>query len=98
MLNSWDNKKKVNVFIISTIIIIIVAFILFSPSGIISRIILSKKKDELIKLINQEQHIKDSLLKTIYNLKYDTLQIERLAREKYGMKRSGEKIFLVPKK
>ena len=98
MFDNWDNKKKVNVFIIATIVIIVVAFIVFSPSGIINRIILTNKQDELLLLINREKHIKDSLNKTIMNLRNDTLEIERLAREKYGMKRPGEKIYLVPKR
>lgn len=98
MLNNWDNKKKINVFIIATLVIVVAAFILFSPSGLINRIILNKKQSELLNLINKEQHIKDSLIKTIDDLKNDTLEIERLAREKYGMKRPGEKIYLVPRK
>lgn len=98
MQNNWDNKKKVNIFIVSTIIIIVLAFIVFSPSGLINRILLNNKQKELIKLINQEKLVQDSLLKTINQLKNDTLEIERIAREKFGMKRPGEKLFLVPKK
>lgn len=98
MLNNWENKKKVNLFILSTIIIIVLAFILFSPSGIINRILLNQKQLELLELIKQEQMVQDSLLKTINKLQTDTLEIERLAREKYGMKRPGETIFLVPRK
>lgn len=97
MQNNWDNKKKVNIFIVSTIIIIVLAFIVFSPSGLINRILLNNKQKELIKLINQEKFVQDSLLKTIDQLKNDTLEIERIAREKFGMKRPGEKLFLVPR-
>lgn len=98
MQNNWDNKKKVNIFIVSTIIIIVLAFIVFSPSGLINRILLNNKQKELIKLINEEKLVQDSLLKIIDQLKNDTLEIERIAREKFGMKRPGEKLFLVPKK
>lgn len=98
MLNNWDNKKKVNIFIVSTIIIIVLAFIVFSPSGLINRILLNNKQKELLKLINQEKLVQDSLVKSIDQLKNDTLEIERIAREKFGMKRPGEKLFLVPKK
>ncbi len=98
MINNWDNKKKINLFIVFTIIIIVLAFIIFSPSGLINRILLNQKKEELIKLINREKLIQDSLSNNINRLQKDTLEIERLAREKYGMKRPGEKIFLVPKK
>ncbi len=98
MLNNWDNKKKVNIFIVSTIIIIVLAFIVFSPSGLINRILLNNKQKELTKLINQEKLVQDSLVKSIDQLKNDTLEIERIAREKFGMKRPGERLFLVPKK
>ncbi len=98
MLKNWDNTKKVNVFILSTIIIIVAAFMLFSPSGIINRILLTKKQKELLRQIEYEKKIQDSLLKTIDVLQNDTLEIERIAREKYGMKRPNEKIYLVPRK
>lgn len=98
MLNNWDNKKKINVFIIFTIITIVVAFIIFSPSGIINRILLSKKQSELLELIREEEKIRDSLSKKIIDLQKDTLEIEKLAREKYGMKRPNDKIFLIPRK
>lgn len=91
MLKNWDNTKKVNVFILSTIIIIVAAFMLFSPSGIINRILLTKKQKELLQQIDYEKKIQDSLLKTIDVLQNDTLEIERIAREKYGMKRPNEK-------
>lgn len=98
MLNNWDNKKKINVFIIFTIITIVVTFIIFSPSGIINRILLSKKQSELLELIREEEKIRDSLSKKIIDLQKDTLEIEKLAREKYGMKRPNDKIFLIPRK
>lgn len=98
MLKNWDNTKKVNVFILSTIIIIVASFILFSPSGFINRILLSKKQKELLLQIEQEKKIQDSLIRTIDILQKDTLEIERIAREKYGMKRPNEKIYLVPRK
>lgn len=98
MFKSWDNRKKTNAFIIFTISIVILSIALFSQSGIINRIILTRKQEELIEQINYEQKIFDSLTKEINRLKTDTLEIEKIAREKYGMKRPGEKIFLVPPK
>jgi len=98
MLKNWDNRKKVNVFILSTIIIIVVTYMLFSPSGFINRILLTKKQNELLNQINYEKKVQDSLIKAIDILQNDTLEIERIAREKYGMKRPNEKIYLVPRK
>lgn len=98
MLKNWDNRKKVNVFILSTIVIIVVTYMLFSPSGFINRILLTKKQNELLNQINYEKKVQDSLIKAIDILQNDTLEIERIAREKYGMKRPNEKIYLVPRK
>jgi len=97
-LDSLDNQKKTNFFIIIMVIIIAVAYFLFSPSGIINRAIQQKKYTKLQALSQQEKHINDSLTNRIDQLRNDSLEIERIAREKYGMKKPGEKIYLVPSK
>ncbi|HPD33090.1 MAG TPA: septum formation initiator family protein [Candidatus Kapabacteria bacterium] len=96
--DSLDNKKKTNLFIIVMIVIIAISYFLFSPSGIINRVIQQKKYTKLQALTEQEKHINDSLTKRINQLRNDSLEIERIAREKYGMKKPGETIYLVPSK
>lgn len=80
------------------LITIILAYIIFSPSGIINRIILSNKKSDLIQKIEVENQNRDSLERHITKITKDTTEIEKIAREKYGMKFPGEKIYIVPTK
>lgn len=77
---------------------IILTYIVFSPSGIINRILLYGKKKELINKIEIENKTRDSLEKQITKIMKDTTEIEKIAREKYGMKLPGEKIYIVPAK
>jgi cell division protein FtsB len=80
------------------VITIVIAYFLFSPSGIINRIILTSKQKELLKDIDFEKKIQDSLKIGVSKMKSDTIEIEKIAREKYGMKFPNEKIYLVPLK
>lgn len=78
------------------LVIIVLAYVLFSASGIINRILLSQKQSELLQKITSENKTKDSLEKQIQKINKDTTEIEKIAREKYGMKYPGEKIYIVP--
>lgn len=98
MFNPLDTKKKTNLFITLMVITIILAYFLFSPSGIINRIILTSKQKELLQEIEFEKKIQDSLKIGVSKMKSDTLEIEKIAREKYGMKLPNEKIYIVPLK
>ncbi|OGU61620.1 MAG: hypothetical protein A2X64_04845 [Ignavibacteria bacterium GWF2_33_9] len=98
LFKDWDNKKKANVFIWLMLIITIIAYIVFSPSGIVNRYILTKKNNVLKLKIAKENQINDSLNKQINKILNDTNEIEKIAREKYGMKLPGEKIYIVPSK
>lgn len=69
------------------------SFVLFSNYGIVKMLSLELKKREFIDLIKREEYIADSLNKEIKRLKTDTLEIERIAREKYGMVKRGETIY-----
>jgi cell division protein FtsB len=80
------------------VLTIILAYIIFSPSGVINRIILTNKKAELLQKIESENRTRDSLDKQIKKIVKDTTEIEKIAREKYGMKFPGEKIYIVPAK
>lgn len=74
------------------------AFIFFSDHGILKRFTLENQKSELYSRIKQEEHNKDSLNRLIKNLYRDTIEIERIAREKYGMLKPGEEVFFINKK
>lgn len=71
------------------------SFILFSDRGLIKRMALISHRNELQTKIKDEMKVHDSLVKSIDNLQYDTVEIERIARENYGMIKPGEKIYSI---
>jgi cell division protein FtsB len=89
-----SKPKKNSTFIWILIISIVLAFVIFSNFGIIKRIELEVEKNELKSDIKREQIINDSLKKQIELLEKDSIEIERLAREKYGLIKPGEKVFI----
>lgn len=72
-------------------------FVLFSRYGLINRLELESAKNELKDKIAAEIQRGDSLKAVIHGLKYDTTEIERIAREKYGMVKEGEKVYYIEK-
>jgi cell division protein FtsB len=89
-----SKPKKNSTFIWILIISIVIAFVIFSNFGLIKRIELEIEKNELKSDIKREQIINDSLKKQIELLEKDSIEIERLAREKYGLIKPGEKVFI----
>ncbi len=75
--------------------ILVLSFVLFSDSGLINRFSLESEKSELkLKIIHAKSR-KDSLKNRIDVLNSDDKEIEKVAREKYGMKKKGETIYLI---
>jgi len=85
------NKRSIIIFVI---IAVFAVFIIFSNYGIVKRIELEVGKKTLVKDIKKEKDISDSLSRQIKLLENDKLEIERIAREKYGMLKPGEKVFI----
>jgi len=56
---------------------------------------LEREKKELENLIIFEQKKSDSLEKKIKEIQTSNEEIERIAREKYGMTKEGEKIYKI---
>ena len=71
-------------------------FLLLSDHGILKRASLEIENRKLQALIDEQKKTNDSLGKRIQALQYDTLEIEKIAREKYGMVKPGETVILVP--
>ncbi len=72
-------------------------FILFSGHGLLFRFRIEAERKEYLNKINEESRVRDSLNRKIIQLKADTLEIERIAREHYGMVKPGEKVFIIKK-
>lgn len=71
------------------------SFVLFSNFGVLKRVSLEVKKRSLQSSIKNELQRKDSLTQHIQLLQKDSLEIERIAREKYGMHKPNEKVYKV---
>lgn len=78
--------------------LIFVYILFFSKFGLIEKWELKNQKRKLINQINSQIKIRDSLLKRIELLNQDTFEIEKIAREYYGLVKEGEKIYVVRKK
>ena len=73
----------------------ILAVFTFSSRGLIKRLSLEARYDRAAQELLVEQNLRDSLRQEIERLRGDTVAIEKVARERYGMVRPGERIFTV---
>jgi cell division protein FtsB len=73
----------------------IAAYTLFSSRGLFSRVSLEMERHSLKERVEADTLEQDSLKRVIERLQTDTLLIERIAREKYGMVRPGERVIIV---
>lgn len=73
----------------------VVAFILFSNYGVVTRLTLISETSELEGHVNDLRSTSDSLRQQIKILESDSTEIERLARERYGYVRPNEEVFII---
>ena len=71
----------------------IIFFILFNNKGVWTRYNLKANQKTLHEKIEKAEETNKFLLKEIEALKTDKNKIEKIAREKYNMKRPGETIY-----
>lgn len=76
----------------------ILAVFVFSNSGLLKRVSLENRHSNAQQELVVEGEIADSLRAEIELLENDSGAIERVARERYGMIRPGEKIYMVDEK
>ncbi|MGB9697480.1 MAG: FtsB family cell division protein [Ignavibacteria bacterium] len=82
-------------FIFFLIILTVLIGGIFNSKGLITRIKLTKVKNELEQQRNAEQKRTDQLQQEIEQLKTSDKKIEEIARDKYGMYRDGEKVYKI---
>lgn len=92
-----ENSKHRNFYIGALGLAVFFIFVLFSDHGLGKRVSLEMRKSELYDLIENQEQYSDSLRNKVKRLKSDTLEIERIAREKYGMVKPGERVFIIRK-
>ena len=93
ILGDLVRHKKVLVVSIGSLVVL--GFVLFSDHGMVKRFQLENRKSEIYDEILAEKIIMDSLLSDIKSMRYDTVKIERIAREKYGLIKMGEKVYKI---
>lgn len=83
------------VLIITVLTALLVAFVLFSNYGLLTRISLNAEGSTLHDEIMVLKSTEDSLRTVIKSLENDSLEIERLARERYGYVKQGEQVYII---
>lgn len=91
----FKDKERVRKYIVTLLILLFVSFAFFSDYGIINTVKLQHVQSGLHKRIVRGTSITDSLKNHIIRLHTDTLFIERVAREKYGLVKRGETVFII---
>ena len=92
----WTNKRLSLLLVVALTLLL---YVLFNNQGVIQRLRLEQEKKEMqIKIQRAEQEQKQ-LQEQSKALDGDKKAVEKVAREKYGMVREGEKVYRVaPKK
>ena len=91
-------RRNRKLIIRAIIIALILFFIIFSEYGLLTTVKLWWNIGDLKEKIAKEQLLHDSLNARISVLLKDSTELERLARENYGMIKRGEQVFIIPEK
>lgn len=91
-----DYIARKKIMLISFVIIIaFLSIVIFSSHGLITRIGLEIDNTNYREKISGEIFIRDSITKRIELLKTDIIEVERIARENFGMIKPGEKVYFI---
>jgi cell division protein FtsB len=88
------NKKRT---LILFLFFILFLYLLFDNKGIMKRLSLESQHDEWIEKLKADSMETKRLNEQMKALEGDKKTIEKIAREKYGMKREGETVYQVKK-
>ncbi len=84
--------------IFGSILLGLLLYLVFAEKGLIKRIKLENELRKIKKEIEAIQNENALLREKIYKLETDPKQIEKIAREKYGMAKEGEEVFIIKEK
>lgn len=94
--NQIEEEKKKRYLWAGIGLLVVSGYIFFSNYGIYEGWQLESEKANIDADIQHQHFIRDSLKKVIRRLDKDDGEIERLARERYGMIKPGEEVLFVP--
>ncbi len=92
------NQKQTKILVVVLAAIAILYFFFSGSHNIIQLYESHREKQELLRQIEQEKVRKARLDSIKYKLKNDPEYIEKIAREKYNMKKKGEKVYKIIEK
>ena len=87
------HRRKMLLYLL--VLLVIVIYAVFGKKGILQRVELEMENEELRTKLKEEQEKTIMLQKQIDELKSSDKEIEKVAREKYGMLKEGEEIYKV---
>ena len=92
----WTNKRLSLILFLGFALLL---YVLFNNQGVIERMRLEHQKKEMLLKIQRAEQEQKQLQEQSKALEGDKKAVEKVAREKYGMVREGEKVYRVaPKK
>ncbi len=94
-LSDEDRMRRRRRLIVLAVALLVVSFGVFSNYGIVTRFRLESRRTQIQDTLASLHQVKDSLRQRSDKLRYDTVEIERLAREKYGMAKPHEEVYIV---
>jgi cell division protein FtsB len=90
-----ENSYRKNLILGGILLFVVILFAVFSQHGLLKKLDLELEKSELAKEIQAEKLKMDSLQDAANKLMNDSLEIERIAREKYGLIKPNEEVIFV---
>lgn len=97
-MSLFKSKNKFKLFIYFLIFIAAASFFLFSRYGILKYIYLLDQQEKLKSRIEEIETENKNLKNELDSLKSVDAKIEKVAREKYNMKRKNEKVIRIEEK
>ncbi|MFN3306622.1 MAG: FtsB family cell division protein [Candidatus Kapaibacteriota bacterium] len=92
------NKKILRLVVSIAFIVFVVYLLFFSKFGYNTKWKLERERKALLNQIQEEIRQVESLETRLKMLNYDTLEIERVARELYGLVKMNEEVYAIIKK
>jgi len=97
LLTKLRTNKRLSLVLILGFALLL--YVLFNSQGVLPRLRLEREKKAMIEKIRRAEDEQKQLQEQSKALEGDKKAIEKVAREKYGMVREGEKVYkVVPKK
>lgn len=96
--NIGDNPRNKRKIALYSFLMIVILTLIFSEYGVYKRLSLMSQYSDLHFEMHNLKHETDSLKREMKTLKTNIREIERIAREEYGLVKKGENIIFFQSK